>query len=112
MDDSAVITIPFEVDADPEPATTPCKRLRIAVLLRALVDIEAGGRLRRDAIAWLLSTSTGGTGLRARDLLEEIGLDPDDCQRTIRQRRRELVLASILQTIGEAALAELDREAA
>jgi hypothetical protein len=116
MDDSAVITMPLmapiEVDADPAPATTPCKRLRLAVLLRALADIEAGGRLRRDALAWLLATSSGGTGLRARDLFEEIGLDPDDCQRTLRRRRRDLVLASILQTIGAAALAELEEIAA
>jgi hypothetical protein len=112
MDDPADITMPIEVDAEPEPTTTPCKRLRLAVLLRALADIEAGGRLRRDALAWLLATATGGPGLRARDIFEEIGLDPDDCQRALRRRRRDLVLASLLQTIGDAALAQLDEMAA
>jgi hypothetical protein len=113
MDDPAVIlTLPIEVDAEPEPATTPGKRLRLAVLLRALADVEAGGRLRRDALAWLLAPQTTGRGLRARDLFEEIGLDPDDCQRMLRQRRRDLVVASILETIGEAALTHFDEAAA
>jgi hypothetical protein len=67
---------------------TPCRRLRVAVLLRALLDVEEGGRLRKDALAWLLDTgSRGEEGLRARDLFEEIGLDPDLCQRALRRGR-------------------------
>lgn len=36
----------------------------------------ARGRIRRDAIAWLTSESSGGAGLDAAELLSECGIDP------------------------------------
>lgn len=81
-----------------EVVETPCRRLRVAVLLRALIDVEIGGRLRTEALAWLLEDSPGGEGLRARDLFEELGLDPDVCQRALRRGG-----ATLLRRVADAA---------
>jgi hypothetical protein len=92
---------PIDPDlADGEFAETPGRRLRVAVLLRALVDVEAGGRLRREALAWLLDAAPGGPGLRARDLFEELGLDPDACQRALRRRTGGVGLRRLALAVG------------
>jgi hypothetical protein len=85
MGDRAEFTDMASEIVERELVETPGRRLRVAVLIRALIDVEIGGRLRTEALEWLLDESPRGEGLRARDLFEELGLDPDLCQRALRR---------------------------